>query len=315
MLLINQIRLTAFTLLLLNLLAATAMANTPLSEDAIRVSYQQHAAKAQLYRWYQYYENSQVGIENQLDILTEDFSVTSASGTANGRDQYREAVKQFPASWKNAHQVKQSDVTVNDDGTLSLDAKIIFTNIGMAPDDALSALKLSYQATMSYNDARLPKFSKMSINGSGAAAATEFSDTYVNNRLHSLVHNWLAIVEHPRRNADGLREILTNDFDIKFSDSSKTLTSFNDMADWMAGPVSTMSATRHAVHGLSYSTIAEGQHELSVNFDWDGIKPDGTRMTAKTRHTWIVMDNPAERFARINKIRVEYIEPFSVINE
>ena len=47
-----------------------------------------------------------------------------------------------------------------------------------------------------------------------------------------------------------------------------------------------------------------------MTFDWNGILPNATEMTAKTKHTWIVIDDPTERFARIKTMDVEVLEPF-----
>ena len=64
---------------------------------------------------------------------------------------------------------------------------------------------------------------------------------------------------------------------------------------------------------LTYTELEPGRFEVSIGFDWQGIRPDGKRMTAKTAHTWIVTDDPTERFARVERIRVETIEPFAVV--
>ena len=99
------------------LLAASSV-SADVTDEEIEASYHEKAVMTQLLRWYQYYENADIGIANQLDILDEGFSVTSPSGTATGHAEYEAAVSQFPDSWQNAHDLQSMTVTVNDDGTL-----------------------------------------------------------------------------------------------------------------------------------------------------------------------------------------------------
>ncbi len=129
-------------------------------------------------RWYQYYENAEVGIINQLDILADNFSVTSPSGTANGHEEYEAAVKQFPASWQNAHDLQQINVTLNEDGSLNMTAQIVYSNLGMT--DSLVAKRMGYSASLAYDEpGSLPKFTDMTITSLGAAEVDEIKDAYV----------------------------------------------------------------------------------------------------------------------------------------
>lgn len=302
--------------LVLSVLALTVGAKSSLaevSEDVIRNSYHEKAAITQLLRWYQYYENTDVAIANQLDILTEDFTVTSPSGTAEGRDQYEVAVKQFPSDWQNAHDLKDVAVTLTEDGSLNLTAQIVFANIGIAEGGALTAMRMGYEATLAYGDDVLPLFTDITITALGTTDVGSFADTYVENRLRSLVSYWITLVEHPDRNPEPFREILAPELDIRFSAGGDTYTSYEDIAAWVAGPVSSLPATRHVIGPITYVDLGDGRYELQVGFDWQGIRPDDKRMTAKTKHTWVVSDDPAERFARVERIRVETIEPFTVV--
>lgn len=298
--------------LALTLVATVASADV--SDDVIRDSYHEKAAVTQLMRWFQYYENNAVGLDNQRDILMEGFSVVSPSGKAEGRDQYEVAVQQFPTDWQNAHDVRDVAVRLNEDGTLGLTAGIIYSNIGIAEDGAVSAQRIGYEAVLEYTgDEQLPRFSSMVITPIAPEPVTDFNDTYVQNRLASLVNYWIALVEHPGRDPEPFREILAPELDIKFSAEGDTYTSYDDIATWVTGPVSSLPATRHVISPVSYSVLGDGRYELSVGFDWLGMRPDGKRMSAKTQHTWVVTDDPIERFARVERIRVEMIEPFAIV--
>lgn len=287
--------------------------NAAPSETEIRQSYIKHAARAQLHRWYQYYEKSEVGIANQLDVLSEDVTIKSASGTAGSRAQYEAAVKQFPTSWSNSHDLQQSDVTINADGSIRLSAKIRYQNIGMLPEGALRANAISYDMVLKPTNAVLPVFNKIDITTGKAIEGDEFVDLYPQNRLLSLLHYWMALVEDPKRDAAPFKEILVPELDIKFSAAGDTITSFDQLAAWLAGPASAVSASRHTVSNFSYKLLDENRYELKVDLGWHGIRPDNVQMTAKTRHTWTVLDKPTERFARVEKVRVETLEPFKVV--
>ncbi|KIC51934.1 hypothetical protein [Tateyamaria sp. ANG-S1] len=281
------------------------------TETEVRQSYLQHGAMAQLHRWYQYYENDSVGIENQLDILAEDVAIVSANGTAEGHEAYAAAVSQLPSTWQNSHSLTSSSVEVRDDGTLGLSATITYQNVGMLEGGAVRALGISYEADLEQTDTPLPLFTRIEIESDAPVDAGEFRDLYAENRLLSLVHYWMAMVEHPNRDAAPFREVLAPEFDIDFG--SGPITDVEGFAAWVAGPASSVSASRHDVHNFTYRNLADNQYELTIDLDWTGIRPDDVWMTAKTRHTWAVIDDPSERFARIQNIRVEVLEPFAVV--
>lgn len=77
---------------------AASVVLAEVNDAEIENSHHEKAAGTQLLPWYQYYENVDVGIGNQLDIQNEAFAVTSPAGTATGHTVYQAAVKQFPAS-------------------------------------------------------------------------------------------------------------------------------------------------------------------------------------------------------------------------
>lgn len=289
------------------------MAQNLPSEADVHQSYLQQAAKTQQLRWYQFYENSEVPLTNQLDILAEDVQINSTSGTANGHAEYQAFVEKLPSRWQNSHNVTSFKAIPHEAGDISVEASIIYQNLGMAEDGSTLARNVHYTATLKPTESLLPKFSEITIKAGEPADAGTFTNQYAHNRLLSLVHYWMALVEDPARKAEPFREILASEFDINFGRDS--ITSFDSLAEWVAGPASSVSATRHVVHNFSYKTLESNRYELSVDLDWTGILPNDTWMTAKTRHTWTAKDNPKERFPRIEKIRVEILEPFAPVSK
>lgn len=46
-----------------------------------------------------------------------------------------------------------------------------------------------------------------------------------------------------------------------------------------------------------------------VDFDWEGILPNGKEMTAKAVHSWLVRDDLTEAFARTKAMNVDVLMP------
>jgi len=54
-----------------------------------------------------------------------------------------------------------------------------------------------------------------------------------------------------------------------------------------------------------------------MEFDWSGFARSHPEqvLEARTRHAWVVLDDPAERFARIQLITVQAVKPFQLKGE
>ena len=279
-----------------------------MTEDDIRDGYKEHAALAQFYRWYQFYERPEGGIGNALDILTEDVTVISGLGTANGHDEYEARVLQLPETWLNAHHVEMAEIAHGEDGAMTLSAKVTYQNKGLLPDGAVREADLTYTVALIPGEDVLPKLSNVQIEQNSESTVEAFEDAYAENRMLSLVHYWLALIEDPTRNPEPVREILADDFSLNFS--SGAITDFDGFKAWLAGPGSQVAASTHMIGDFSVAAVDKGTYEVSMTFDWAGITPDGTELVAKTKHDWTVENDVTERFARIKSVDVEVLEPF-----
>jgi len=289
------------------------MAQSQPSDTQIRQSYIEHGARTQLHRWYQYYESPYAELDNQLDLLSEDISVSSAAGKVDSRAAYAEVVQQLPDSWQNSHELQKSEVNVKEDGTIQLTAEIAYLNTGMLPDGALRANTVNYDASLRVTENALPIFDRIDITTGESIDVEKFSDLYPENRLRSLAHYWMALVEHPQRNAEPFREILAPNIDIDFGRGS--IRSYEGLAEWIATVASSVEASRHRIENFSFSEVSEHQYEVQMELGWHGIRPDGVTMSAKTHHVWTVIDDASERFARVETIRVNVLEPFAVVED
>ena len=168
---------------------------------------------------------------------------------------------------------------------------------------------LKYTTQLKPTDSVLPRFTALAIEQVSASDTKTFADAYPENRLKSLTHYWLALVEDPKRRLEPFQEILAKDFKLDFS--SGAITDFAGFEKWFRGPGSAVAASTHQMSNFNYQRTGNNSFNMKVDFDWQGILPDGKEMVAKTRHSWTVEDNATERFARIKTAHVEVLKPFA----
>jgi hypothetical protein len=179
----------------------------------VKQGYVKHAAMAQLHRWCQIYENPETTITNQLDILAQDIKLKSGLGEGVGHEVYVQRIDQLPKTWKNAHFVRGSRITLGADGLISLDASLTYLNQGMKPDRSVRTAELTYTTALRPTDTVLPQFSQIEITQLSEGTATAFKEAYAENRVLSLMHYWLALIEDPMRRLEPFRELLAGDFE------------------------------------------------------------------------------------------------------
>ena len=276
----------------------------------IKMGYLRHAALTQMHRWYLIYEEPAYGIENQLDILDETIFIKSSLGEARGHDAYRERIKTIPSSWKNAHNILNSTFKADADGRLHLQVEIEYLNAGALPDGAIRSAQLAYNTQLTATESALPKFTEIVITPLASGTVDVFVPAYANNRMRSLVHYWFTLIEDPARDAEPVKEILAPQFLLNFS--SGAITDLPAFKQWLSGPASQVVASTHAISDFSITQQADNQYQISMDLDWNGILPNQAEMMAKTRHHWLVADDPTERFARIQRMDVEILSPFEV---
>ncbi|MEL6678572.1 MAG: nuclear transport factor 2 family protein [Pseudomonadota bacterium] len=290
--------------LVLSLVAASAATAQPTAEE-IRESYRAHAALAQFHRWFQVYERPEGGLDNALDLLADDVTITSPLGTAEGVAAYEAAVAALPSTWRNAHFVRSVRAEMGEDVTLT--AEVTYLNLGATEDGTLRALTMAYDATFADGGEALPKVDTMAIAPVGPSEETAYRDAYLENRARATVHAYLAFLENPERTLAPFEEILTDAFSINFS--SGAITTLDGFAAWLAGPASSVSASQHRISEFSVQGT-DTAFSVEMAFDWSGLAPDGTQLEARTRHRWRLVNDVAERFARIKTVDVEVLVPF-----
>jgi hypothetical protein len=168
---------------------------------------------------------------------------------------------------------------------------------------------LTYSAELMTTSTQLPKFSEMVIAQNGVTATAEDLAAYSINRLMSVLQYWIAIVDSPARDAAHLQEILAERFRLNFSTGK--IDSMEELAAWLAGVRKRVLSNTHTVADMSYTIVGENQYRMVAELDWEGVDSNGADWIGKSRHNWLVIDNEAERFARIVSIDVDMLVPFS----
>jgi hypothetical protein len=203
-----------------------------------------HAAQVQYYRWYQLYERDMFNpkrLAHQLDILDENVVIKSAAGEMKGRANYPERLAVYKG-WKNAHHVQ--DVVVNDnaDGSINLEANIIYQNI--KPDGAESIYAIHYSTELNKGEGLLPKFTKLTLTPTGELASKPFEDAYLINRCKSLMHYWLLNMEQLDGSVEPFKELLATNFELDFSTISE-ITKMEELQVWLNGTPKQLSISSH----------------------------------------------------------------------
>ncbi|USD66976.1 hypothetical protein [Vibrio sp. SCSIO 43136] len=267
-----------------------------------------HLAKAQYYRWFQLYERdlSQLRIENQLDILSDDIQVKSGAGHRSGKQAYTQALSMYQG-WQNAHHVEQIEVMDSSDG-LRLSAAIEYQ--GIKPNGERNAYQVEYQALLAQGEGTLPRFSSIELAPTGKRDV-KFVDAYPENRARSLTHYWLGLIEKLDGNIEPFKEILADEFEINFP--SQTITSLGQFEQWSQGIPSQIALSTHYIDAFDVSVIGPDQYQIVMEFDWYGVTKDDQKLRYRTKHTWQIVDDINQRFARITKIDVEALEPLRVV--
>ena len=278
-----------------------------ISIDEIQKGYRKHAALAQFYRWIQFDEYPQPNMRNQLDLLREKAYIKSPLCEMNDHATYVDQVKQLPKNWRCTHFVKSVSVTVNHTSRIDLSADVSFTNQGMRSGGHLSSADLCYNTTLTSEVGGLPKFERIEVIQLNELAATSFDDTYARNRALSLLHYWLSLIENPVHNPEFIHAILGSKFSFNFLNGS--ITRFEQFYTWLKGPHSLVAASTHRASNFRVSNSENGQFRMMVELDWHGLMRDGSRHATKSRHLWVIADEPLERFTRIERMDVEVLGP------
>ncbi len=278
--------------------------------NPFQLEQQTHAALAQYYRWYQVYEAPFTAqrIANQKDILSDDVEIVSQMGASKGKNGLEDRLKVF-TGWQNAHHVQNTAVTLSPEGKLLLEADIVYQNI--RPDHSQYSYTLHYSTRLQARNQDLPVFERLELKPTGEVKPFKFEAAYAENRAKSFMHYWLYLMETAHTDSGKFKELLAKDFSLQLSDGP-AITQFAAFEQWLASIPGRVRTSTHAYSNFRVVDAGDNRLNVSVDFDWKGITPQGQAMVAQTHHEWVLTNTQDERFARMQSMQVTLTKPYQL---
>ncbi|GEM_PF-5308054 len=270
----------------------------------------EHAIKTQLYRWYNGYERyfTASRIANQLALLEEDIVMTTPRGKIAGKVNYSWGLKEYKGM-KIAHIIENIEVTTKTNGSISVAISLIYH--GVQRDGTDNCMRFTYENEFNQIPNQLPLFKSIQLNVEGVLESPTFKDAYPRLRSLALMHYYLFLIEKLQENATDFQEILTADFQLNLSPTT-AISSITHLGTWLKNVAQKIAISSHYSKEVEVTTLSLNKYELKVDFDWEGWTVSNQKVTAQTRHTWVIIDKKNERFAKIQSIDVKTLCPFTI---
>jgi pimeloyl-ACP methyl ester carboxylesterase len=280
--------------------------------NMIKSTKNNHAALTQYYRWYQLYEGelSEVRINNQMNILSDDVLIKSAAGEMKGSANYPARLAVYKG-WKNAHHVQNVNVSELEDGKLNLEADIIYQNIQPSGEESIYSLHYSTFLEKSEGEL-LPLFTELNLVPTGKLEPKPFEAAYAENRVMSLLHYWLLNMEQLDGNVTPFEELLAPGFALDFS-TAGMIESTEKLATWLLTVPTRLKLSSHYPQNFTVKAVGDNQYEMEVDLVWRGVTKDDQAVKATTHHKWLVDDDPNERFARIKTAKITQVDALAPV--
>ncbi|MFB7618188.1 hypothetical protein [Kitasatospora sp. NPDC056181] len=272
----------------------------------------EHRVRTVLHRWYCGYEAPHMNLDQQGELVTDDFTLhrppEGDMPSVQGRQAYLDSVSALPAGQNNAHHLRTLAVEHTGAGT----AQVVVTHDFETAGPAMTgAARLRYDLELLQEPGEhLPRISTMAEHIL-TYQQTPFADAYAENRVLAFVHYWLSLLEQPGADAEPLRELLDADLAMTLSDG-RVLHTFDQVAAWYTDTAGLVDLSTHHLADLTITPGTGDTHDLSVDFAWEGITREGQPMTARTRHQWTLAET-GERHLRLRRFAVTVLDPFTPV--
>lgn len=283
-----------------------------LDTTIFKEKHQENKVLSQYYRWYQTFEREQNDkrIANHLDILSNDVLIKTSSRTMNGKEGMK-GFLDYVKEWKNAHHIENTSVTQNDDGTLSLEADILYQNI--LPDSTKNNYKLHYSTTLNNVNNQLPIFTKLELLPTSTVENVPYKDAYIENRSKSLIYYWISLMDDIKGNESKFDQLLTSSYKLQFPTS--LITNDEELQRSLKEIDSRMITSLHTPKNIKSTINTDGTISVSLDFEWKGITNEEEKLIAEIHHEWILENNLDEPYARIKEIKINQTKPFLTVGE
>jgi hypothetical protein len=267
-------------------------------------SINEHFAKVQLYRWFQFYERelNTTRVDNQLDILADDIYIESPEIKTIGKENYPSRLLKY-RYWKNAFHIKSIRVSDVELGKIHVDAEISYQNIQEFGQK--SSYIVRYNTVLEQRTDDLPVFKEIKLEPILKTKLT-FEDTYAHNRIKSLIHYFFGNLEKLDGNSEPFKEILTEDFEIN-SIRNGLVDSKEKFEYGLKENSKKFKQSSYTLKEYHIVNSENNNYTLNMNVHWDGIDAGGIKMSKRLNHKWQIIDDDTQRFAKIKHAVVEII--------
>jgi hypothetical protein len=201
-------------------------------------------------------------------------------------------------SGASAHFLRASAVHLQSDGAVAIDGEIECLNVS----GYVMRSKAHCHAVMRPTDGVLPKIADVRIAEGMRQQADSFESAQAENRIRSLIHYFMALVENPGRDPHPFRELLAAGFSLNLAEPP--IASFDALAAWVAGPLSSVVASTHVISDLALDNLGDREYSATIGMRSEALFPDGSGIASRTTQTWTIADDAQERFARIRQVTI-----------
>ncbi len=268
-------------------------------KQSLRPTSLEHAAKVQLYRWYQLFERDyEVENSHQLELLDNDVIIKTFGGEIRGRKNFPKELEHSGNEVK-AHHVENIQFQTNSEGPTALDAEVTYQRL--QADGIEKSYSVRYKTELSQDKGMLPRFTRLDFSTKDALQHQPFQDAYPSNRAKALVHYWLLLIERNEKDKKIYSDILADDFMMDLG-NGVFITSVDDLQTWINSTYDQLKMSCHNPENFSVQPILNNKFEVYLDLAWHRLTDTNLHRKTVTRYRWIIQDNPKDRFARIQWI-------------
>lgn len=279
--------------------------------DLFSTEHESYQVLTQYYRWFLTFEREQTKarIDNHMSLLTDSVLVVTRNGPLKGKAGVL-GFMNYVSSWKNAHHIQSTNVRDNADGTLSLEADIVYQNI--LPDGSKNAYNLHYSTQLKRRQGELPQFTNLTLTPVSVINTPLFEDAYTENRCRALVYYWMYLADTMNDNSKTIGEII--DPNIQVTTGNKKIIGRDAYISWLGKSQHKYPAQLRSFKNLKTETGPDGSITLSMEVEWKGVDRKGVSYVSESRHHWILSEKADDAFAKIREMKITDLTPIKKLS-
>jgi hypothetical protein len=129
------------------------------------------------------------------------------------------------------------------------------------------------------------------------------------HRLKALAHHWVYLIDRNDGDGAAFADLFAAQFELEWQPHvMRTLAEFSA---WYLGEYSRLLRSSHTIASFHYRAIGAGRYGVELELQWCGFSrahPEA-EFESTTLHEWTVVDDPSDRFARIEIATIRTLVP------